>query len=125
MRNPSRILKSILGLLGRLFFFEILEINSSVFGICAFRFTVICLGFLEPSAIFTDLSFFTVMTAGLTKQFSSILLYYQYDLVLLVSLFFPPIVVSESVWVFLSAVKFLRLLSVVFLLPVRLLCGFR
>ena len=50
-------------------FLEIRDINSSIFGICAFRFTVISFTFMESSAIFIDLSFFTVITAGLTKQF--------------------------------------------------------
>ena len=39
-----------------------------MFGICAFRFTVTSLSFHESSAILIDLSFFTVITAGLTKQ---------------------------------------------------------
>ena len=44
--------------------------SSSLFGICVFRFTGISFSFRESKAIFTDLSFFTVITAGLTKQFS-------------------------------------------------------
>ena len=43
-------------------------------GICAFLLMVISLSFRESNAIFTDLSFFSVITAGLTKQISSMLL---------------------------------------------------
>ena len=54
------------------FFLDILDINSSMFGICAFRLIVASFNFLESIAILIDLSFFTVSTAGLTKQSSLI-----------------------------------------------------
>ena len=52
---------------------DILLINSSIFGIAAFLLTQASFNFLELSAIFTDLSFFMVMTAGEMKQFSVVL----------------------------------------------------
>ena len=55
-------------------FFYTLEFNSSMFGICSFRFIVISLKCRESSAILIDLSFFTVIIAGLTKQTSVILI---------------------------------------------------
>ena len=39
-----------------------------MFGICAFLFTVTFFSSLESRAISTNLSFFTVITAGRTKQ---------------------------------------------------------
>ena len=53
-------------------FLEIRDISSSIYSICAFLFIVISFIFLESRSIFIDLSFFTVITAGLTKQSSVI-----------------------------------------------------
>ena len=52
---------------------DILLINSSMFGIAAFLSTHASFNFLGSSAIFTDLSFFMVMTAGQMKLFSVVL----------------------------------------------------
>ena len=48
------------------------DISSSMFGICVFRFIVASFSFFESNALFIDLCFFTVITAGLTKQSSVI-----------------------------------------------------
>ena len=50
--------------------FSILVFPCLAFGL--FFFFVASFNFLESKAVFTDLSFFTVITAGLTKQFSVI-----------------------------------------------------
>ena len=51
---------------------EMLEINSPMFGICAFLFTVFSFSFLESSAILTDSIYGNI--ARLTKQISSMFL---------------------------------------------------
>ena len=87
---------------------------------------VILSDFLEYKAYFTNPFFFTVITAGLTKQFSSMLFAFSILPVSLACLFlFYPIVVDGSVSVFLLAVSISRPLSVVFLLPVPSRRGFR
>ena len=45
--------------------------NSSMFGIFGLIFTELSFIFLETNAIFTDLSFFTMISTGETKQSSS------------------------------------------------------
>ena len=47
--------------------------NSSIFGICGLRLMQLSFSFRESNAIFTDLSFFPVITTGDTKQSSSTL----------------------------------------------------
>ena len=80
---------------------------------------VISFSFLEYRAIFTHLSFFTVRTAGLTKQFSSMLFAFSMW-PCFISLFnsFSTDYVSGSVLVFLFVELISRRLIVVFLLPV-------
>ena len=71
-RNPSRILIQI----SPLFFVisaNILLISPFMFGIAAFLLTHASFSILESSAVFTDLSFFMVITAGEMKQFSVVL----------------------------------------------------
>ena len=62
--------------IGSVSFFEssvdIWFISSSIFGIWGRFFMQLSLSLRESSAIFTDLSCFTVMTTGETKQSSSI-----------------------------------------------------
>ena len=73
MRNRNRIWKSrfhLLFLSGPFaVFLDVVEINSSMLGICVFLYSVILFSFRESRAIFTDLSFLLVIIAGLTKQF--------------------------------------------------------
>ena len=89
-----------------------------MFGICAFLLIVASFKFLESSAIFTDLSFFTMMTAGLAKQSSVISVALSKYPFLLVFLILPQLgFEGELVLVFPFAVLFLRLLSGRFLLP--------
>ena len=47
--------------------------NSSIFGMCGLRLMQLSFSFQESNAIFTDLTFFTVITTGDTKQSSSTL----------------------------------------------------
>ena len=70
MRSRGQILRSQFRRLVRPLFSWKFSILTSIFGICAFLLLVISFNFLESRAIFTDLSFFIVITAGLTKQFS-------------------------------------------------------
>ena len=48
------------------------EVDSSLLSIWVFLLMVFPFNFRKSRAIFTILSFFTVITAGLTKQFSSL-----------------------------------------------------
>ena len=50
---------------------EIWFSSSSIFGICGLILIQLSFSFRESSAIFTDLSLFTVITTGDTKQSSS------------------------------------------------------
>ena len=66
---------------------EILFNNASIFGMCGLFLIQLSFSFRESSAIFTDLSFFTVITTGDTKQSSSktvSLLSVQFSLVSLI-----------------------------------------
>ena len=47
--------------------------SSPIFGMCGLRLMQLSFSFRESSAIFTDLSFVTVITTGDTKQYSSTL----------------------------------------------------
>ena len=53
---------------------EVLDISFSIFSIGVLRFTVISFSFAKCKVVFTELAFFTVITAGLAKQFSSMCL---------------------------------------------------
>ena len=87
---------------------------------------VISLSFRESNAIFTDLFFFTVITAGLMKQFSSMLFAFLIcPCFMSLFTFFRPIVVDGSVLAFPFVVSAWHDLSTVFSLRFRLRCGFR
>ena len=99
-------------------FLEIREIISSMFGICTFLLIVVSFNFCESRAIFTDLSFLIVMTAGLTKQFSSMFFAFSmWPCFFSFSIFFLPRVVGEWGWVSL----FVGLVSILLLVGCRLL----
>ena len=83
-----------------------------MFGICPLLFIVISFSFLEPNAIFIDLSVFTVMTAGLTKPSTVFQLPFPNSLFLpIVLILWLLVPVSVLVSVDLFVVLFVLLLS--------------